>query len=577
MHSSLQSFLHTLRLEGELLTVDCSVDSSLEIAEIHRRVVKENGPALLFTNVKQSLFPVVTNLFGSEKRLRLALGEEIEQKLSSLVSILDHPSITTLLSLRSDFFSIVQGGKKWKKHPQVLTQELSSLEGIPFLKTWPSDGGSFLTLPLCYTQSPLSKKENLGMYRIQRYDATHAGLHWQLGKGGAFHYAEAQKLGLDLPVAIFLGGPPALILSSIIPLPENISEILLASLLMGKRIPMVECGEFSLIDACDVAILGKASAFEHREEGPFGDHFGYLDGKAKFPLFKLSKIFHKSNAIIPATVVGKPLQEDSYIGNYIQKLVRPFLSLIFPNLLDLHTYPETGFHPLTSICVKERYRKEALTTALKVLGDGQLSFTKILFVVDEALSLDDIKQVLPHLLERFNPEEDLLILPSTANDTLDMTGPKRHHGSKAIFFGTGCAKKRLPTTITSPLPSSIGRAEVFCPGCLVIDGVQNSPLEEMLQHNGLSDWPLVVLVDDAPLCASSPLEFLWTVFTRFEPAANLFAKSTRIYRNGVQFSSPLLIDARMKPGYNPPLTPSEETISLVDRRYAEYFPCQKPY
>lgn len=575
------SFLHTLRSHGELLEVDCPVDPSLEIAEIHRRVVRERGPALFFSRVKGSSFPVVTNLFGSEKRLFLALGFDIFERLALLASLFDQPQLSKFWSLRREVFSFISGGKRVRSRSQLMYGEKSSLSDIPFLKTWPGDGGSFLTLPLVYTQSPISKKENLGMYRVQRHGSSCAGLHWQLGKGGSFHCCEAETLQQDLPVVVYLGGPPALILSAITPLPENISEILFASLLMRKRIPLVHALKFPLplIDVCDVAITGKAFTCKRKEEGPFGDHFGYLDSQKPFPLFQVEKIYHKKNAVIPATVVGKPFQEDSYIGQFIQKLIKPFLPFAFPSLVDLYSYPETGFHALTSICIKERYRKEALALSLKILGDGQLSLTKILFVIDESIPLDDIRTVLPHLLERFNPEEDLLILPSTANDTLDMTGPAPDHGSKAVFFGLGLPKKVLPKTISTPLPPPIANAVVFTPGCLVVDGI-HAPLDDLsllLKRPCFEKWPLVVVVDDALGSTSSSLEFLWTVFTRFEPAKDIYASDCRIHRNSILFSGSLLIDARMKASYSPPLQASQETCSLVDRRYDEYFPHKKPY
>jgi 4-hydroxybenzoate decarboxylase subunit C len=561
---SLDDAINALRREDELVEVEALVDPELELAEIHRRVVKEKGPALLFKKVKNSCFPVVTNLFGSEKRLEILFKDAFD-RIERISSFLEKPSLK---------------GAWQGFSPLLFTQKNSSfftectLNQLPFIKCWPDDGGFFLTLPLIYTQSLKSGKENLGMYRVQRHSTNECGLHFQIGKGGGFHFFEAEEMHQDLPVAIFLGGPPALILSAIMPLPENVSELLFASLIHGKRFEknLIKHSPLPLLSCCDVALLGSATYGARRVEGPFGDHLGYLDPAKPNPIFQCEKILAKKNAVIPATVVGKPLQEDAYIGSLIQKLIRPFLSLVMPNLAEVYAYPEAGFHSVAAIRIKERYEKEALQLALRVLGEGQLSLSKILFVTDAALPLDNFASLLAALLSRMRAEEDIIVLPSTSNDTLDMTGPKQNSGSKALFFGIGPERRALPSHFSSPLPPYLKSAEVFCPGCLVLSPSRDSSPHSIVEHSSFNDWPLLILVDDAQSVASSQLEFLWTVFTRFEPGADMYAKETKIRRNGVSFSFPILFDARMKPSYSTMLQPSRQTVELVDSRWHEYFP-----
>jgi UbiD family decarboxylase len=579
---SLPEFVHLLREQNELVEIQAPVDPELELAEIHRRIIQQSGPAILFKNVKGSAFPVVTNLFSSKNRLRIALGSNYEDAIGSLIETISKGVPTTLRSLwqlKSTVRSLLKMGTKKARHAPLARHCIkpAQLSRIPFIKCWPDDGGSFLTLPLVYTESPSGKGCNLGMYRIQRFDETTTGLHWQIAKGGGYHFSESEKTGQDLPVTIFLGGSPALILSTIAPLPENVSELLLASLLQDSKVELYqpEGSPLPLIAECDAALIGYAKAHERRLEGPFGDHYGYQNPALPFPVFHCTQIYHRKDAIIPATVVGRPLQEDAWIGQYLQKLFMPALRLCIPNLQDLHTYPETGFHPLASARITERYEKEALSTSLRLLGEGQLALTKILLVTDQPVPLDNIRAVLPAVLERLRPDEDIHVFAYTALDTLDMTGPSPNRGSKALFIATGEVLRTLPRQVSSSLPLGIQHAIPYTPGCLVIDGFDYSDLPdptELFDSEGICEWPLVILVDDAKLCTSSDKEFLWQAFTRFEPGRDLYAKDKCIRRNGVSFTFPIMIDARVKPTYPQPLLPDPATIDLVDSRWHEYFP-----
>ncbi|MBS0654916.1 MAG: UbiD family decarboxylase, partial [Verrucomicrobia bacterium] len=500
------------------------------------------------------------------------------QTLVSLATGPFPPPIRSLWQKRdqlSTFFRI--GLKKTSRAPVTeCVIDPPNLDALPILKTWPHDGGHFITLPLVYTQEPLKGTPNLGMYRIQRFDKKTTGLHFQIGKGGGFHYHRAQELGQPLPVTIFVGGPPALIISAIAPLPENVPELIFASLLQNQKLATTKIPSHphSLISQCEFALIGEAIPHERRMEGPFGDHFGYYSQAHEFPVFHCKKIYHRKGAIYPATVVGKPIQEDLYIGDFLQKLMSPLFPVVMPQVKALHTFAETGFHPLAAAIVKERYEKECLSAAFRILGEGQLSLTKVLMITDQAIDITNIKILLETILARFSPSHGLYIFSKTSNDTLDYTGPKLNHGSKALFLGVGSVKRTLPRSFRGVLPRPFSRAVPFCPGCLLIDGPsyrELSDLSALAQHPDFADWPLLIVTDDAPKTALSDLEFLWTVFTRFDPAQDILAKTCEVKNHHLSYSLPLVIDARFKPTYPPEVAPDEATKRLVDSKWASYF------
>jgi len=557
--TDLRSFLRILEKENELAIINCEVDPHLEVAEIHRRAVRNQGKALLFRNVKNSAFPIVTNLFGSQKRMELAFPGKPEKMVQDLVKLLTTefpPSLSTLWKNRRLLTRGLNLGTK-KRYPHECVSY--NLNDLPILKCWPEDGGHFITLPLVYTESRNGTPPNLGMYRIQRFSKDTTGLHFQIGKGGGFHFREAELQNENLPVTIFLGGPPALMLAAIAPLPENVPELLFASLILGKKLDL---------SLCEFAIQGHAKPHVRRIEGPFGDHFGYYDRPQEFPVFHLEKIAHRKNAIYPATVVGKPPQEDLFIGDFLQELFTPLIQLSMPGIKSLWSYSETGFHPLAAAVVRERYEKEALGAAFRILGEGQLQLTKCLLITDRSIDLKNAKLTLETVLERFRPEEDLHIFGHTANDTLDYTGPKLNRGSKMILIGTGEKRRDLPSSFTGPLPSYLTSAIPFCRGCLAVDG--NIDPQTIANDSSLAAFPLIVLVDNAKQATSTTLEFLWTLFTRFEPAADIYTAHQTIRRHQIAYQLPIVIDARMKAHYPKEALPDEATELLVDRRWNEY-------
>ena len=582
MHPNLRSFLEQLERDNDLININAEVDPYLELAEVHRRVIERGGPALLFNNVKGSRYPVVTNLFGTERRIERAFGprpEALVREVVHLTEALLPPRSAKLWQHRSLALEALKlGTRNTSRAPvtQVMDRP-ARLDELPVLTTWADDGGPFITLPLVYTENPATGKHNLGMYRMQRYDARTTGLHWQIHKGGGFHYHEAERANQSLPVTVFLGGPPALILASIAPLPEDVPELVLASVLAGEKVRMTKNplgAGHRLVAEAEFALVGRVPPHERRPEGPFGDHYGYYSLQHDYPVFHVEAVFHRRDAIYPATVVGKPRQEDFYIGDYLQKLLSPLFPLVMPSVRDLWSYGETGFHSLAAAVVRERYKREALVSGFRILGEGQLSLTKFLILTDEPQDLRDFPKLLEHVLARFVPETDLFIFSNVSMDTLDYTSGKVNEGSKAILLGLGDAVRELPREFKGELPRGLSRAEVFCGGCLVVEGLPYEKDAEqaarLAREEAFAEWPLVVLHDDASVARKSS-DFLWATWTRFEPAADIHAADVKVRRHHLAYGAPMVIDARVKPGFPAELIVRPDIAELVDRRWREYF------
>jgi len=563
--------------------VRAPVDPRLEVAEIHRRVIAAGGPALLFENPVGSSMPVVTNLFGTRRRAELAFGTRpfrFVERLASLAHELFPPSARKIWQARDVGLDLLRAGTRGARSAPVreIVTDDPDLTRLPALTCWPEDGGPFLTLPLVYTEAPGGGAHNLGMYRMQVFGPRTTGMHWQIAKGGGFHFAAAQERGEPLPVTVFLGGPPALILAAIAPLPENVPELVLASLLLGRRLRTVSgIGPHPLIADAEVALIGEVHPGERRPEGPFGDHYGSYSLVHEYPVFHVTRAARRRDAVFPATVVGKPRQEDFFIGDLLQELLKPFLELAMPTVRDFWSYGETGYHALSAAVVRERYRREAMVSAFRILGEGQLSLTKFLLITDRTVDLRDIRAVLEHVLARTRPETDLYVFGDLAMDTLDYTGPEVNRGSKGVWLGLGDPVRELPRTFAAPeLPVGVADVRVFCGGCLVVGAPRYADEPDaagrLARHPAFSGWPLVIVTDEPARAAASPMNFLWTTFTRFEPARDIHAASLRVSSNHVLRTPPIVIDARMKPGYPDELFCDPETAELVERRWLEYFP-----
>ena len=581
--TDLRRFLALLRAENELVEIHAEVDPDLEAAEVHRRVIAAGGPALLFTRVKGSPWPAVTNLFGTARRVGLAFGkrpQQLVQRLAELPHTMLPPTLGALWRHRDVLGSLLKVGRRNVRRAPLLAavDTPPRLSRLPLLRTWSEDGGAFVTLPLVYTQDPHGLGSNLGMYRVQRYSDDTAGLHMQIGKGGGFHLAEYERLGRVMPVHVTIGGPPALMLGAIAPLPENVPEVLLASLLLGQRLRCARtaASAWPVFADAEFCLVGEVRPGERHPEGPFGDHYGYYSLQHDYPLLRVKTLLHRADPILCATVVGKPRQEDFYLGDYLQELLLPLAKVAMPSVRELWSYGETGYHSLAAAIVRERDGREAMQSAFRILGEGQLSLTKFLLVTDQAVDLRDFRAVLPHVLARADFRTDLYVFASLSMDTLDYAGPEVNKGSKGVLLGLGAPRRSLPASFTGELPVPFVRADVFCAGCLVVQGPafaqDKTAAAALAKVPALRDWPLVVLVDDGRQAVKSAVNFLWTTFTRFEPAADIHASDVRLVRLQPSYTPPIVIDARMKPGYPKELFCDEQTAKLVSRRWREYFP-----
>lgn len=581
MHKNLGTFLDALAREGELKEVSAEVDPYLEIAEIHRRVIDEGGPALLFTNVRGSAFPVVTNLFGTAKRIDLGFGsmpKDFVRRAVEMVEVLLPPKPRELWQYRDMAWTGLKLGTRKRSYGPITEGKIdpADLEKIPLLQLWPEDGGHFVTLPLVYTESPTTGKHNLGMYRIQRYGPRECGIHWQIHKGGGFHYFEAERRGESLPINVFIGGPPAMILAAIAPLPEDVPELMLASLLNDGKIDMVRNpleGGLRMLSEAEFVISGKVPPKKRHPEGPFGDHYGYYSLEHDYPVIEIEGIFHRKNAIYPATVVGKPRQEDFFIGDYLQELLSPLFPLVMPAVLDLWSFGETGFHSLAAAVVKERYAREALGAGFRILGEGQLSLTKFLMLTDKPQDLREFKPLFEHILERVEWETDFFIFDRTSFDTLDYASGKINYGSKAMLVGVGDAKRELKREFKGDLPKGISAARPFCGGCLVVEAVEyasdNDLKDRIAADERFSGWQVIVLHDSIEF-ADSTDKFLWGTWTRFNPSTDVAAARASVENNHICYEAPIVIDSRTKPWYPDEVEPHPDTLKLVDSRWKEY-------
>lgn len=578
----LRAFLASLRRAGEVVEVEAPVDRHLEIAEIHRRVIAAGGPALLFTNVEGASLPLATNLYGTARRVELAFGtrpEEVVARAARLPEELMPPTLGKLWGERDLFLDLARVGMKSRRTgPVTEVVEEPRLSTLPAFQSWARDGGRFLTLPLVYTEHPRTGGSNLGMYRIQLQAEDEVGVHIQIHRGGGFHLSVAEEGGEALPVNIHLGGPPALTLAAIAPLPENVPELLLASLGIGRRLDMVNnpAGPLPLVADAELALVGRIEPGARRPEGPFGDHYGYYSEVHDYPWMRVDRIVRRKDAIIPATVVGKPRQEDFFLGDHLQKLLSPLFPVVMPSVLDLWSYGETGYHSLSAARVRERYKREAMVSAFRILGEGQLSLTKFLLLTDGAVDLHDFPALLRHVLARADFETDLFVFANLSMDSLDYAGPRINEGSKGVLLGVGEPKRDLPGEFQGTPSQRVRQVQVFTEGCLVVDGQPHSEAPDAAQHvaedPAFAGWPLVVLVDDAREATRSTTRFLWTTFTRFDPASDLYAKKVGLAHHHASFTPPVVIDARKKAPYPEELFCDPETAAKVDRRWSEYFP-----
>lgn len=599
----LRRFIVELERAGELRRVRVPVDAKLEITEICQRVVAEEGPALLFEAVEGADFPLAINLFGSKRRVEIALGRppaEIGGELFELAHSMNPPSLAKIWAAAPKLVKVagmkprVVGGG-----PAREVEETPDLTRLPVLTCWPEDGGAFITFPLVITKSPRTGAANVGIYRMQRFGAAETGMHWQIGKGGGYHHFEAEEAGAPLEVAVALGGDPLLMLAAMMPLPEGLSEFAFVGLLRGSGVELSR-GRTVAIDAparAEFILEGTVSPGERRIEGPFGDHFGHYSAAAPFPVFRVGKVTRRRDAIYPAIVVGKPPQEDGFMGNAVQELLGPLIKLPHPEVRDLWSYEATGFHHLLVASVEERFEKESMRSAFGLLGQGQLGLTKVLVTVGADVNPRRLDDVLDAIALHFDPAEDFHLLTRVPFDTLDFTSLTLNLGSKMILDATAKPRRSVSggpaVTEAAPahasLPSelrvpdltrvdrritgqaTLGRAIL----AIRVEGSEpraalEAALAALRASDGGSPHPRIIAAVSPDIPLDNRTLLLWGIFTRFDPARDVFFEESKLRGAWPTHRGRMAIDATFKAGYPAPLTMDPAVVQKVDRRWKEY-------
>jgi 4-hydroxy-3-polyprenylbenzoate decarboxylase len=598
-YRNLRECVIDLERNGDLLHIDCDVDPDLEVGAIQRRVCSAGGPALLFTRVKGCGFPMLGNLFGTIERTRFLFRDTLS-------------AIRKFALIKADPSEILKNPFKYAGLPfhavHLLPRMLSkgpvianriSICHLPQLKSWPDDGGSFITLPQVYTES-INRSgwrfSNLGMYRIQMSGGHYIpneeiGIHYQLHRGIGIHHSEAIRSGVPFRVNIFIGGPPALTVAAVMPLPEGMPELAFAGLLGGRRVPMVSLpGRLPIPAEADFCITGVIDPDKVLPEGPFGDHLGYYSLRHDFPVVKVENVFHRDGAIWPFTTVGRPPQEDSVFGTFIRELTSPLIPEVIPGVKAVHAVDAAGVHPLLLAVGQERYvpysqqrkPRELLTLANALLGQGQLSLAKYLLIAahedNPILDVFDTEGFLRHVLERVDWRCDLHFQTCTTMDTLDYSGSSFNEGSKVVIAAAGMARRTLPTELPPDLclPEGFSDPRVCMPGIVSIKGPvcreygNCAPFDIAAfcgfyrEDHPISAFPLLVIVDDSEFTARTVNNFLWITFTRSDPAADVYGIGAFVQSKHWGCRGPLVIDARIKPHHAPPLVDDPAIEKRVD-------------
>jgi 4-hydroxy-3-polyprenylbenzoate decarboxylase len=463
-YRDLREFIKLLEQKGLLRRISAPVDPVLEIAEINDRVVKQGGPALLFEKPKGSEIPCVVNLFGSFQRMKLALevenlddiGREMLEFLEPDVptNIMEKLKALPKLKRLSDFLpKYVKGGPC----KEVIIRDNPSLDLLPVLKTWPLDGGRFITLPMVFTKDPETGARNCGMYRMQVYDSKTTGMHWHMHKDGAKHYRRAEELGRRLPVAVAIGSDPAVMYSSTAPLPPDVDEMLLAGFLRKSPVELVKCETVPLeVPAnSEVVLEGYCEPGERRVEGPFGDHTGYYSLSDEFPVFHVTCVTMRKDAIYPATIVGKPPMEDCYIAKATERIFLELMRKQLPEIVDINLPLEGVFHNIAVVSIDKRYPGHARKVMYALWGMGQMSFMKMIVVVDKWVDAQNLSEVVWRIGNNVDPKRDVVILEGPL-DVLEHASDIPAYGGK---LGVDATKKTPAEGFKRQWPPDIAMSE----------------------------------------------------------------------------------------------------------------------
>ena len=583
MYKSLSEFITRLERVGELIRISTPVSSELEIAEITDRMVKTkgDGKALLFENTDKD-FPVLTNLYGSERRMAMALGverlEDISERLNSLVGSVTSPKESLVDKLR--LLPLLGEASKWFPRKKkgagacqqvVLEGEAAKLSLLPILKCWPHDGGRFLTLPMVHTIDPNSGIRNVGMYRMQVFDDYTTGMHWHRHKTGARHYEGYKAKGERMPVSVAIGGDPVYAYSATAPVPDNIDEYLLAGLLRGKPVKLVKCltNDIYVPEDCDFVIEGYVDTAEEKVlEGDFGDHTGFYSLKDYYPKFHITAITHRRDAVYPATIVGIPPQEDAYIAMATERIfLAPIRLVMQPEVEDMYM-PSAGIqHNITIISMRQLYERQASKVALGLWGAGQMMFNKYLLL---APATTDVRsaEALARLLRNCDLSKSL-IRSEGIYDVLDHATATCGFGGKVALDLTNISEREQKIVFDSELlPNGVIADTTLLDKWSALLLFADNDLEIDLEKVAESTNCNYIAIFDTRAKAMTANELLWLGAANTEPSRDI-----------TLHGSTLTIDARPKSpkanNENPSrwpniVTADEATIALVDKRWSEY-------
>lgn len=601
IYRNLEECIVDLEKNGHLVRIHEEVDPYLEMAAIHMKVFEAGGPALLFERVKGSKFRAVSNLFGTVQRSKFIFRQTWDS-VQNVISLRSDP----MKALKTPFQHVGSGLAAWKALPSKKSGEVPvgfqeiNISDLPLIHHWPDDGGAFVTLPQVYSEDPDKPgimNSNLGMYRIQlsgnEYELDREiGLHYQIHRGIGVHQAKATKQGDPLKVSIFIGGPPAHTLSAVMPLPEGMSEITFAGLLAGRRFQYSYIDGYCVSHDADFVITGDIYPGETKPEGPFGDHLGYYSLTHPFPLMRVHKVYAKQNGIFPFTVVGRPPQEDTAFGALIHELTGDAIKQEIPGVKEVHAVDAAGVHPLLFAIGSERYTPyqkikqpaELLTIANRILGTGQVSLAKYLFITaeeNEPVDTHDVEAFVTYILARIDLRRDLHFYTNTTIDTLDYSGTGLNTGSKVVLAAVGEKKRELCLEVPDVFQDvdGIQDARLVMPGVVAVQGTpfksyaetqeEMKVLCDALAAKGpIPSCPMIILCDDSQFLSESMNNFVWATFTRSNPSHDIYGvNSSYEYKHWA--CDNVVIDARTKPHQAPPLIPDPTVDQNIQRFFTQ--------
>ena len=611
-YSSLETCLLDLERSGQLLRIKEEVDPFLEMAAIHLRIFEQKGPAILFEKVKGSKFRAASNIFGTLERSEFIFRDTL-------------PSVKQLIDIKINPLAAIQNPIKSlaalpaainalpNKNPiskPVLFEEIN-ISDLPLIHHWPMDGGAFVTLPQVYTEDadkPGIGNSNLGMYRIQLNGNDYIlnkeiGLHYQLHRGIGVHQTKANKKGLPLKVSCFVGGPPAHSVAAVMPLPEGMSEMNFAGVLAGKRFGYTYVDGFCISTDADFVITGEVFPGENKPEGPFGDHLGYYSLQHPFPVMKVHKVYARKNAIWAFTVVGRPPQEDTSFGQLIHKITGSAVSNEIPGLKEVHAVDAAGVHPLLLAIGSERYTPflenkkpaEILTIANHILGTGQLSLAKFIWITAEAkkskekseikvidtnaksLDVNNVPEFLQYMLSRMDFSNDLHFYTNTTMDTLDYSGDGLNSGSKLVLAAYGDERRNLATAVPEKISALHANAQLIMPGVIAVNAATTSISsiqeklkglgENLLEKEGVA---MIIITEDATWMAAEFNNFIWATFTRTNPAKDIDGVDSYTINKHWGCKGPLILDATIKKHHAPAVVKDTEVEKKVTELLSKY-------